>query len=159
MKIRIIAVGKVKEKFMRQGIEEYQKRMNNYLPLEIIECKDEATGENPSEAESKQILEREGKRILERIGERDYVITLAIDGKMMDSVKFSEFIFQQAMNGTSNLVFVIGGSIGLSKQVMERGNTSISFSKMTFPHQLMRMILMEQIYRACRIEKGHAYHK
>lgn len=159
MKIRIIAVGKVKEKFMRQGIEEYQKRMRNYLPLEIIEVRDEATAESLSELEEKMVRDKEGKRILEKIGDRDRVVVLAIKGKTMDSVQFSRYIYRQAMEGVSNLVFIIGGSLGLSEEVMKRGNQSLSFSPMTFPHQLMRLILMEQVYRACRIEAGHAYHK
>lgn len=159
MKLRIIAVGKIKEKFMRQGIEEYQKRMKNYLQVDIIEIKDEPVGENLSLSQQKQALDREGKKILNKIDSRDLVVTLAIEGKSMDSVKFSEFIFAQALKGTSRMVFVIGGSLGLGQEVIDRGDFSISFSQMTFPHQLMRLILMEQIYRACRIEKGHTYHK
>lgn len=159
MKIRIIAVGKVKEKFMRQGIEEYQKRMGTYLPLEIIEVRDEAAAESLSDLEEKKVKDKEGARILEKIGPRDRVVVLAIGGKSLDSVQFSKFIFDQALEGVSNLVFVIGGSLGLSEEVMKRGDFSLSFSSMTFPHQLMRLILMEQVYRACRIEAGHAYHK
>ncbi|MCD1147736.1 23S rRNA (pseudouridine(1915)-N(3))-methyltransferase RlmH [Peptoniphilus sp. KCTC 25270] len=159
MKIRIIAIGKIKEKFFKQGIAEYEKRMQSYLPVEIIELKDEPAGDNLSEAEKEMVLAKEGERILNKIGERDYVINLAIEGKKMDSEEFSAFLFQRAMEGVSNVDIVIGGSFGLSDTVKKRGNQNISFSDMTFPHQLMRLILMEQLYRACRIEHGHSYHK
>ena len=159
MKITILCVGKVKEKFYRDAIGEYQKRLSRYCKLEIVEVADEKTPDGASETVENQIKEKEGNRILSKIREEDYVIALAIDGKMQDSVKLSKNIQQLGVRGKSSIVFVIGGSLGLSKAVLKRANEKLSFSKMTFPHQLMRVILLEQVYRSYRIMNGEPYHK
>ena len=159
MKITILCVGKVKEKFYRDAIGEYQKRLSRYCKLEIVEVTDEKTPDGASETVENQIKEKEGKRILSKIREEDYVIALAIDGKMQDSVELSKNIQQLGVRGKSSIVFVIGGSLGLSKEVLKRADEKLSFSKMTFPHQLMRVILLEQVYRSYRIMNGEPYHK
>lgn len=159
MKITILCVGKVKEKFYRDAIGEYQKRLSRYCKLEIVEVTDEKTPDGASETVENQIKEKEGNRILSKIREEDYVIALVIDGKMQDSVELSKNIQQLGVRGKSSIVFVIGGSLGLSKAVLKRANEKLSFSKMTFPHQLMRVILLEQVYRSYRIMNGEPYHK
>ena len=159
MKITILCVGKVKEKFYRDAIGEYQKRLSRYCKLEIVEVADEKTPDGASETVENQIKEKEGNRILSKIREEDYVIALAIDGKMQDSVELSKNIQQLGVRGKSSIVFIIGGSLGLSKAVLKRANEKLSFSKMTFPHQLMRVILLEQVYRSYRIMNGEPYHK
>lgn len=159
MKITILCVGKVKEKFYRDAIGEYQKRLSRYCKLEIVEVADEKTPDGASETVENQIKEKEGNRILSKIREEDYVIALVIDGKMQDSVELSKNIQQLGVRGKSSIVFVIGGSLGLSKEVLKRANEKLSFSKMTFPHQLMRVILLEQVYRSYRIMNGEPYHK
>ena len=159
MNIKIITVGKLKEKYLKQGIAEYVKRLGSYCKLEIIEVNDEKVPENLSEKEMEQVKDKEGERILAKISETSYVFALAINGKQYDSVEFSKDIEQLGIRGKSDLVFVIGGSIGLSDSVLKRANEQISFGKLTFPHQLMRLVLVEQVYRAFRISKGHAYHK
>ena len=159
MKITILCVGKVKEKFYRDAIGEYQKRLSRYCKLEIVEVTDEKTPDGASETVENQIKEKEGNRILSKIREEDYVIALAIDGKMQDSVELSKNIQQLWVRGKSSIVFVIGGSLGLSKAVLKRADEKLSFSKMTFPHQLMRVILLEQVYRSYRIMNGEPYHK
>lgn len=159
MKITILCVGKVKEKFYRDAIGEYQKRLSRYCKLKIVEVTDEKTPDGASETVENQIKEKEGNRILSKIREEDYVIALAIDGKMQDSVELSKNIQQLGVRGKSSIVFVIGGSLGLSKAVLKRANEKLSFSKMTFPHQLMRVILLEQVYRSYRIMNGEPYHK
>ncbi|MDD6182750.1 MAG: 23S rRNA (pseudouridine(1915)-N(3))-methyltransferase RlmH [Lachnospiraceae bacterium] len=159
MKITILCVGKVKEKFYRDAIGEYQKRLSRYCKLEIVEVADEKTPDGASETVENQIKEKEGNRILSKIREEDCVIALAIDGKMQDSVELSKNIQQLGVRGKSSIVFVIGGSLGLSKAVLKRANEKLSFSKMTFPHQLMRVILLEQVYRSYRIMNGEPYHK
>ena len=159
MKITICCVGKVKEKFYVQAIEEYSKRLSRYCKLEIIEVQDEKTPDNASENLNLQIKQKEGERILSAIKEDAYVCALAIEGKMLDSVELSQKIDRLGIEGKSNIVFVIGGSLGLSKEVLDRADYYLSFSKMTFPHQLMRVILLEQIYRSYRIIKGEPYHK
>lgn len=159
MKITILCVGKVKEKFYRDAIGEYQKRLSRYCKLEIVEVADEKTPDGASEIVENQIKEKEGNRILFKIREEDYVIALAIDGKMQDSVELSKNIQQLGVRGKSSIVFVIGGSLGLSEEVLKRANEKLSFSKMTFPHQLMRVILLEQVYRSYRIMNGEPYHK
>ena len=159
MKITILCVGKVKEKFYRDAIGEYQKRLSRYCKLEIVEVTDEKTPDGASETVENQIKEKEGNRILSKIREEDYVIALAIDGKMHDSVELSKNIQQLGVRGKSSIVFVIGGSLGLSKEVLKRADEKLSFSKMTFPHQLMRVILLEQVYRSYRIMNGEPYHK
>ena len=159
MKITILCVGKVKEKFYRDAIGEYQKRLSRYCKLKIVEVADEKTPDGASETVENQIKEKEGNRILSKIREEDYVIALVIDGKMQDSVELSKNIQQLGVRGKSSIVFVIGGSLGLSKAVLKRANEKLSFSKMTFPHQLMRVILLEQVYRSYRIMNGEPYHK
>jgi len=159
MNVTILCVGKIKEKFYKDAILEYSKRLSKYCSLNIVEVSDEKTIENASDNEISIIKEKEGSRILKNIKERDYVIALAIEGKQHDSVSFSRYIENLGVSGQSSLVFIIGGSLGLSDEVMKRSNYQISFSKMTFPHQLMRVILLEQVYRAMRIANNEPYHK
>ena len=159
MNVKILCVGKIKEKFYRDAIDEYVKRLSKYCSVSVIEVSDEKTSENASDTEISIVKDKEGDRLLKHINERDYVIALAILGKQMDSVAFSKFIEDLGIQGKSTLVFVIGGSLGLSDSVLKRADYQISFSKMTFPHQLMRVILSEQIYRAMRIMKNEPYHK
>lgn len=159
MKITVVTVGKVKEKFYRQAIEEFQKRLSRYCKLEIVEVSDEKTPDHASETEERLIKEKEGQRILKYIKEDAWVCALAIEGKMLDSVELSEKLEQMGISGVSHMIFVIGGSLGLADEVLKRADFKLSFSKMTFPHQLMRVILLEQIYRAYRIMQGEPYHK
>lgn len=157
--ITVISVGKLKEKYLKQGIEEYVKRLSGYAKIELIEVPDEKAPENLSEQEMEQVKEREGERILAKVSDDAHVIALAIEGKMKSSEEFAESLDKLATYGKSKIAFIIGGSLGLSQKVMQRSNESLSFSKMTFPHQLMRLILLEQIYRAFRINRGEPYHK
>ena len=159
MKITLVTVGKIKEKFYTDAIAEYAKRLSRYCKLEIIQVADEKTPDKASEAEEQQIKDKEGKRILEQIKDGAFVIALAIDGKMLDSVELSEKIEKLGVSGISSIAFVIGGSLGLSDRVLKRADYKLSFSKMTFPHQLMQMILLEQIYRSYRIMNHEPYHK
>lgn len=159
MKIHLVCVGKVREKYLKLGIEEFQKRLSPYVSLEILEIKDRGSRTEPSEAEINKILEEEGRDILKLIDPGDEVIALDIQGRTMDSVKFSRWLGNFRDDGIQKLVMVIGGSHGLSQEVLARANEKLSFSKMTFPHQMMRLILLEQIYRAYRIDAGHPYHK
>ena len=159
MEIRILTVGKIKEKYLNDGIAEYAKRLSRYCKLNFIQVPDEKTPDKASDALNRQIKETEGNRLLSHIREQDYVIALAIDGKMLDSVELSEKIEKIGINGYSNIVFVIGGSLGLHKSVSDRADFKLSFSKMTFPHQLMRVILLEQIYRSYRILGNEPYPK
>lgn len=159
MKITILAVGKIKEKYLKDAIAEYSKRLSRYCKLDIIEVADEKTPDNASLAVENSIRQKEGERILKQIKEDAYVIALAIDGKMLTSEEMAEKIDMFGIGGTSHIIFVIGGSIGLNEEVLRRADYKLSFSKMTFPHQLMRVILLEQIYRSYRIISGHAYHK
>ena len=159
MNIKIICVGKLKEKYLIQGIQEYVKRLGAYAKMDLIEVADEKAPENLSEAEMRLVKEKEGERILTKIKEQEYVFALAINGKNPSSEEFAKTINQLGIQGKSQLVFVIGGSLGLSDTVLKRSNAQISFGKMTYPHQLMRLILVEQIYRAFRINKGEPYHK
>lgn len=159
MKITICCVGKIKEKFYSQAIEEYSKRLSKYCKLEIKEAADEKTPDSASDTVNRMIKEKEGDRLLSFIKDDSYVIALAIDGKMLDSVELSEKIDNLMLSGKSDIVFVIGGSLGLDKRVLDRADYKLSFSKMTFPHQLMRVILLEQIYISFRIMKNEPYHK
>lgn len=159
MKITIVCVGKIKEKFYRDALAEYAKRLSRYCSLTITEVTDEKTKEQASETECAIIKDREGERILKSIRDDGYVIALAIDGKTLDSVELSEKIDKLGLSGKSNVYFVIGGSLGLSDAVMKRADYKLSFSRMTFPHQLMRVILSEQIYRSYRIINHEPYHK
>lgn len=159
MKITIVTVGKIKEKFYRDAIAEYTKRLSKYCRLEILEVADEKTPDTASELMEENIRQKEGERILKCLKEDSYVITLEIHGKMLDSVELSQKIENLGIQGKSHITFVIGGSIGLGKEVLRRSDYALSFSKMTFPHQLMRVILLEQIYRSYRIMNRQPYHK
>ena len=159
MNIYIICVGKLKEKYLKDAITEYSKRLNRYCKLEIIEVPDEKTPDNASAKEELQIKEKEGISILKNIKSNMFVISLDLKGKMLSSEDFSGLIKDCGIEGESNLAFVIGGSLGLSKEVIKRSDFSLCFSKMTFPHQLIRVILLEQIYRGYRIINGEPYHK
>lgn len=159
MKITIVTVGKIKEKYLRDAIAEYTKRLSKYCKLDIVEVADEKTPDNASVAVEDGIRQKEGERILKNIPDDAFVITLEIEGKMLDSVEFSKKIEQLGIQGKSHICFVIGGSIGLGAEVLKRSNYALSFSKMTFPHQLMRVILLEQVYRAYRIQMKEPYHK
>lgn len=159
IKITLITVGKIKEKFYVEALKEYSKRLSRYCKLEIIEVADEMTPDGASAAVEDQIRQREGERILKHIKAGMYVIALAIDGKMSDSVQFGRHIEKLGTAGNGNIAFIIGGSLGLSKEVLSASDEKLSFSKMTFPHQLMRVILLEQIYRGFRIINNEPYHK
>lgn len=159
MNISIVTVGKLKEKYLKQGIEEYLKRLGSYAKVEVIEVPDEKAPEELSETEMIQVKQKEGERILAKIGLDTYVIALAINGKLKSSEELADTLDKLATYGKSKIAFVIGGSLGLSEEVLKRSDEQLSFSKMTFPHQLMRLILVEQIYRAYRINRGEPYHK
>ena len=159
MKITVITVGKIKEKYLKDAIAEYSKRLSRYCKLEILEVADEKTPDGASEIVEENIREKEGERILKLIKEDAYVITLEISVKMLTSEELGDRIETLGIQGKSHLVFVIGGSIGLGREVLRRSDYALSFSKMTFPHQLMRVILLEQIYRSYRIINGEPYHK
>ncbi|HBD00577.1 MAG TPA: 23S rRNA (pseudouridine(1915)-N(3))-methyltransferase RlmH [Lachnoclostridium sp.] len=159
MKITLVTVGKIKEKFYPDAIGEYSKRLSRYCKLDIVQVADEKTPDSASEAVERQIKDKEGEKILSSIKDGVYVIALAIDGEMLDSVELSEKINGLGIGGVSQIVFVIGGSLGLSDAALRRADYKLSFSKMTFPHQLMRVVLLEQIYRSYRIISGEPYHK
>lgn len=159
MKITLITVGKIKEKYLKDAIAEYSKRLSRYCKLEIVEVADEKTPDNASDTVEDAIRDKEGERILKYIKEDAYVITLEIAGKMLTSEEMAEKIEKLGVQGTSHITFIIGGSIGLSKAILKRSDYALSFSKMTFPHQLMRVILLEQIYRSYRIMNHEPYHK
>lgn len=159
MKITLVTVGKLKERYWTDAVLEYSKRLGRYCRLEILQAADEKTPDHAGGALEEQIKEKEGKRILSLIPDDAYVIALAVEGVMMDSEKLAAMIGRLGVNGTSQIVFVIGGSLGLSGQVLQRADYQLSFSKMTFPHQLMRVILLEQIYRSYRILNHEPYHK
>lgn len=159
MKITLITVGKIKEKYFTDAIKEYAKRLSRYCKLEILELADEKTPDGASEAEELQIKAKEGERILKSIKDNAYVFALAIQGKKLSSEDFADTINRLGIGGDSHLMFIIGGSLGLDERVLKRANRLISFSDMTFPHQLMRVILLEQIYRAYRIIQNEPYHK
>ncbi len=157
--VNLVVVGKIKEKYFTMAIDEYSKRLNRYCKLNITELKDEPIPENPSATEKELVLEKEGNRILEKIDDNSYLIALCIEGKEMSSEKLAETIEFLGNSGNSKLTFVIGGSLGLSDNIKTRANLKLSFSPMTFPHQLMRVILLEQIYRGFNIINGGKYHK
>lgn len=159
MQITIVTVGKLKEKYLLQGINEYMKRLAPYAKVQIIELSDEKAPENLSNAEMEQVKNKEGERILSNIKQEQYVIALAIEAQMLSSERLAAKLDSLALYGNSNIVFIIGGSLGLSQGVISRADLLISFSKMTFPHQLMRLILLEQVYRAFKINRGEPYHK
>ena len=159
MKIKVVTVGKLKEKYLKDGIAEYSKRISRFAQLEMIELADEKTPDKASESENQKILEIEGQRILSKVGDRDFVIVLAIEGKTFSSEEFSKQLEEASIKGFSTLTFIIGGSLGLSSSVKNRANLSVSFGCLTLPHQLMRLVLVEQIYRAFTIQQGSPYHK
>ena len=159
MKITVIAVGKVKEKFYREAIAEYEKRLSRYCRLEIVQVDDEKTPDKAGMAMEQLILRKEAERILRYIREDALVVTLEIQGKEYDSEGFAAVLERAATQGSSHIQFIIGGSLGLHEEVCKRADHAVSFSKMTFPHQLMRVILLEQIYRGYRIINGEPYHK
>lgn len=159
MEINIITVGKIKEDYFKKAIEEYEKRLKAYCRVNFIELKDESEGKNLSDKDIDIILDKEGKRILEKIKERSFIIVLDILGRSIDSVEFSKNINDIMLDGISSIDFIIGGSLGISQEVKDKANYSLSFSKFTFPHKLMKVILMEQIYRAFTIINNKTYHK
>ncbi|WP_047153294.1 23S rRNA (pseudouridine(1915)-N(3))-methyltransferase RlmH [Aneurinibacillus tyrosinisolvens] len=159
MHIGIVAVGKLKEKYLKMGIDEYSKRLSAYAKIDVIEIPDEKAPENLSPADMLRVKEKEGERILSSLKPDQHVVALAIEGEMWSSEKLAKQLDQWATYGKSSIAFVIGGSLGLSDAVMRRANDKLSFSKMTFPHQLMRLMLLEQVYRGFRINRGEPYHK
>lgn len=159
MKITVITVGKIKEKYLKDAIAEYSKRLSKYCKLEIVEVADEKTPDNASEVVEDAIRSKEAERILKYVKDDAYVITLEIGGKQLSSEELADKIDKLGVQGTSHIIFIIGGSIGLGKEVFAKSDYALSFSKMTFPHQLMRVILLEQVYRSYRIINGEPYHK
>ena len=159
MKITIITVGKIKEKYLKDAIVEYSKRLSKYCKLEIVEVADEKTPDNASEVVEDSIRAKEAERILKYVKDDAYIITLEIQGKQLTSEELADKIDKLGVQGTSHIIFIIGGSIGLGEAVLKKSNYALSFSRMTFPHQLMRVILLEQIYRSYRIINGEPYHK
>ena len=159
MKITLITVGKIKEKYFTDAISEYRKRLSRYCKMDIIEVPDEKTPDGASETLETQIKDKEGEKILAKIPDGAYVVALAIEGQMLDSEELADKMEKWNVSGISHVVFVIGGSLGLSAKVLNRADFKLSFSKMTFPHQLMRVILLEQIYRSFRIRNNEPYHK
>lgn len=159
MKITVLCVGKIKEDFYSKAVAEYAKRLGRYCNLQIIEVADEKTPDSAGAAEEARIKEKEGERLLSRVREDMHVIALAIDGREMDSVQMAGHMERLMLEGKSHAAFVIGGSLGLADRVLKRADEQISFSKLTFPHQLMRVILLEQVYRSYRIMRHEPYHK
>ena len=159
MRIDVVCVGKIKEKFFREAVDEYRKRLSRYCSFRVFETADEPTPDHASAAEEQRIMETEGERLLKVIAPDAFVIALAINGKRFDSVGMADFLQDRMLRGSSHFAFVIGGSLGLSPKVLSRADLKMSFSDLTFPHQLMRVILAEQIYRCFRIISHEPYHK
>lgn len=159
MNIKIVGVGRVKEKYFRNGIAEYAKRLSRFCKFKVVEVKDEKAPESLSQAEMDEVMAKEGERILSKISDREYVYALAIKGKEYSSEEFAKEINQLTIYGHSDITFVIGGSLGLSSAVLKRADAQVSFGRFTLPHQLMRLVLSEQIYRAMTIINGLPYHK
>lgn len=159
MNIRIVAVGKIKEKYIQDGIKEFSKRLSRYCSLNIVEIDDEKAPENLSVKEMEIVKAKEGEKILAKIPQNSFIISLEIQGRQISSEDLSKKIDDLMISGVNDITFIIGGSLGLSQEVSNRSNYKLSFSKMTFPHQLMRLILLEQVYRGFRIMKGEPYHK
>ena len=159
MQINLLCVGKLKEKYWVGAVEEYKKRLSSYCKVSIVEVPDEPTPDNASAAQEEQIKRKEAEKLLAKVGERDYVIALAIEGKSLTSEDFADHLDKMAGQGYSTFSFIIGGSLGLHETVLQRANYKLSFSKFTFPHQMVRTILLEQVYRAFRIQRGEPYHK
>ena len=158
MKIRIVAVGKLKEKYLREGIAEYEKRLAPFASVELLETREEYMAENPSEAQRQQTLAKEGERLLRLVPERSFLIVLDVKGKLLSSEALAKELASLALQGQSDLTFLIGGAFGLSPAVRDRADLRISFSPMTFTHQMVRLLLYEQIYRAFKINRGEKYH-
>lgn len=159
MKITLITVGRIKEKYLKDAIAEYSKRLSKYCKLEVLEVADEKTPDHASEIEEQAIRSKEAERILKYVKEDAYIVTLEIAGKLLSSEELAHKIETIGIQGTSHIIFIIGGSIGLGEEVLKKSDFALSFSRMTFPHQLMRVILLEQIYRSYRIITGQPYHK
>lgn len=159
MKITLITVGKIKEKYLKEAVSEYTKRLGKYCRLEIIEVADEKTTEHAKDGLDELVRAKEADRIIRYIRSDAFVITLEISGKQLSSEELAEKIEELGVQGKSHITFIIGGSIGLGKEVLEKSDFALSFSRMTFPHQLMRVVLLEQIYRSFRIINGEPYHK
>lgn len=159
MRVTILTVGKIKESYLRDAIKEYAKRLGKYCKLEILEVTDEKTPDSPSTTAAELVRKKEGERLLKSLPKDAYIITLEISGKQLTSEEFSQKIENLAVQGVSHLLFVIGGSLGLGQNILQKSDFAMSFSKMTYPHQLMRVILLEQIYRGYRIANGEPYHK
>ncbi|XMB73098.1 23S rRNA (pseudouridine(1915)-N(3))-methyltransferase RlmH [Mycoplasmatota bacterium WC30] len=158
MKIKVITVGKLKEKYLVEGIKEYIKRLSKYCKLELIEVKDEQAPDNLSDKDIEIIKNREGERILSRLND-EYIIALAIEGKQLSSEELAKKLIEITNYNSSSICFVIGGSLGLANDILDKANYKLSFSNMTFPHQLMKLVLLEQIYRSFRINNNEPYHK
>ena len=158
MKIRIVAVGKLKEKYLREGVAEYEKRLAPFASVELLETREEYMAENPSEAQRQQTLAKEGERLLRLVPERSFLIVLDVKGKLLSSEALAKELASLALQGQSDLTFLIGGAFGLSQAVRECADLRISFSPMTFTHQMVRLLLYEQIYRAFKINRGEKYH-
>lgn len=159
MNINVIAVGKIKEKFMKDACAEYAKRLGRFCKLNIVELADEPMSERPSESEKQMVLQKEGTKILNAIKNTDVLITLCVEGKQMASETFASYLQDECVKGANSFTFVIGGSLGLLEEIKQRSKLRLSFSEMTFPHQLMRVVLLEQIYRAFKINANESYHK
>ena len=159
MKVKLICVGKLKERYLKDGISEYQKRLSRFCQFEMIELTDERTPDKASDAENQMIMAKEAQRIEKKIGQRDFVVVLAIEGKQFPSETFSQLISETTVKGYSDITFIIGGSLGLDPRIKKRANVLMSFGLLTLPHQLIRLILIEQIYRAFMIAQGSPYHK
>ena len=159
MNIQIICIGKLKEKYWTDAVSEYSKRLSRFCDLEITELKESKLPDKASEAQEQAVIEEEGKNILKHVKDGSYVISLEILGKNLTSVELAEKMEELPLMGKSHVTFIIGGSLGLSRDVSKRADFKLSFSKMTFPHQMMRVILLEQVYRAFKINKNEAYHK
>ncbi|MCB2830036.1 23S rRNA (pseudouridine(1915)-N(3))-methyltransferase RlmH [Streptococcus dysgalactiae] len=159
MKVKLICVGKLKEKYLKDGISEYHKRLSRFCQFEVIELTDEKIPDKASDAENQMILAKEAQRIEKKIGQRDFVVVLAIEGKPFPSETFSQLISETTVKGYSDITFIIGGSLGLDSRIKKRANVLMSFGLLTLPHQLIRLVLIEQIYRAFMIAQGSPYHK
>ncbi|HKK95112.1 MAG TPA: 23S rRNA (pseudouridine(1915)-N(3))-methyltransferase RlmH [Anaerovoracaceae bacterium] len=159
MNIKIICIGKLKEKYWNDAVKEYSKRLGGYCKFNVVELKESKLPSNPSRADEINVINKEGNDVINNIKDNDYVITLEIEGKQLDSLEFSKTINKLALTGKSDIIFVVGGSLGLSDFVKNRADFRLSFSNMTFPHQMMRVILLEQIYRSFKIIRNESYHK
>ena len=159
MNIHIIAVGKIKEDFLKQACLEYTKRMSRFCKLTVTEVPDESMSDRPSDSEKQAILKKEAEKIKHAIKQTDVLVTLCVEGKQKTSEQFAEFFETECVKGANSFTFVIGGSLGLLEEIKAQSNLRLSFSQMTFPHQLMRVVLMEQIYRAFKINANESYHK